>query len=233
MKREIELAAAFTELSAALVTEPDAGEILHRLAATASSGSTSTRRVSCWPTRTVDSARSRPDERTELLEMLALQHQEGPCLDLFHGQTSVQTSLAVTAERWPTFTDRAVQSGYSWVCGVPMRSGLETLGAVNLFRSADRPLLVDQARLAQAFADVATAGLLQRRETEAARRLAAQLQTALDSRRLIEQAKGVLAERLGIGPEAAFQHLRRRARDGNRKIHELASAVIDEADRTR
>src|SRR4051794_20770848 len=224
MKREIELAAAFTELSAALVTEPDAGEILHRLAATASSGSTSTRRVSCWPTRTVDSARSRPDERTELLEMLALQHQERPCLDVFHGQTSVQTS---------TFTDRAVQSGYSWVCGVPMRSGLETLGAVNLFRSADRPLLVDQARLAQAFADVATAGLLQRRETEAARRLAAQLQTALDSRRLIEQAKGVLAERLGIGPEAAFQHLRRRARDGNRKIHELASAVIDEADRTR
>jgi AmiR/NasT family two-component response regulator len=114
-----------------------------------------------------------------------------------------------------------------------MRSGLETLGAVNLFRSADRPLLDDQVRLAQAFADVATAGLLQRRETEAARRLAAQLQTALDSRRLIEQAKGVLAERYGIGPEAAFRHLRRQARDGNRKIHELASAVVEEANRSR
>jgi AmiR/NasT family two-component response regulator len=97
---------------------------------------------------------------------------------------------------------------------------------MNLFREKDAPLGDDDVRLAQAMADVATVGLLQRRETTHARKQAAQLQAALDSRVLIEQAKGVLAERLGITPDEAFEAIRQQARNSNRKLHDLAKEIV-------
>jgi len=81
--------------------------------------------------------------------------------------------------------------------------------------------------LAKALADVATIGLLQQRAIRGRDILTEQLQTALNSRVLIEQAKGVLAERLQLDLDQAFALLRRGARDRNRRLSELAQAVVD------
>src|ERR1700712_3811902 len=121
---------------------------------------------------------------------------------------------------------RAISHGYGWLCGLPLRHGNEVIGALNLFRERDEPLGDPDVQVGQALADVATVALLQRRETTQARRQADQLQAALDSRVLIEQTKGVLAQRLGVSPEEAFQALRRTARNTNRKLHELSNDVV-------
>ena len=121
---------------------------------------------------------------------------------------------------------RAISHGYGWLCGLPLRHGNEVIGALNLFRERDEPLGDPDVQVGQALADVATVALLQRRETTQARRQADQLQAALDSRVLIEQAKGVLAQRLGVSLEEAFQALRRTARNTNRELHELSNDVV-------
>jgi GAF domain-containing protein len=167
------------------------------------------------------------NEDTHDLEVFALQHEEGVCLDVYLAGRPLQTSTAGTTDRWPHFSKLTLEHGYAWVCGIPLRHGDEIIGALNLFRAAEKPLDDDGVRLAQALADVATVALLQRRETTQARRQATQLQTALDSRVVIEQAKGVLAERLGLSPDEAFQKLRQKARSTNRKLHDLARDVIE------
>src|SRR6195952_2870529 len=121
---------------------------------------------------------------------------------------------------------RAISHGYGWLCGLPLRHGNEVIGALNLFRERDEPLGDPDVQVGQALADVATVALLQRRETTQARRQADQLQAALDSRVLIEQAKGVLAPRLNVSPDEAFIVLRRQARDGNRKLVDLANEIV-------
>jgi GAF domain-containing protein len=166
------------------------------------------------------------NENTHLLEMFALQHQEGVCLDVYRSGQPQQTSTAGTTDRWSHFSQLALAHGYGWVCGIPLRRGDEIIGALNLFREKEEPLGEDDVRLAQALADVATVALLQRRATTQARRQTMQLQIALDSRVLIEQAKGMLAERLKVSLDDAFQKLRREARNRNRKLHDLASDVV-------
>jgi GAF domain-containing protein len=166
------------------------------------------------------------NEDTHNLEVFALQHQEGVCRDVYRSGKPEQMSTAGTTDRWPHFSQLTLEHGYAWVCGIPLRHGEEIIGALNLFRVTEQALGDDDLALAQALADVATVALLQRRETTQARRQASQLQIALDSRVLIEQAKGVLAERLGVSPDEAFQALRREARNTNRKLHDLAHDVV-------
>ncbi len=227
MSRESDVVAAFVELAETMVGGSDLMEFLHLL---------SKRAVTLLA---VDSAgvmladehdRLRAigasNEDTHLLEMFSLQSQEGVCIDVFRQGTVEQTSMAGTTDRWPNFSPLAMSHGYGWVCGVPLRHGTEILGAMNLFRKVDEPLGDSDVRLAQALADVATVALLQRRETVQARRRAAQLQEALDSRVLIEQAKGVLAERLGTEPDEAFAYLRGQARDSNRKLRDVAHEIV-------
>src|SRR3954452_7342756 len=166
------------------------------------------------------------NEDTHNLEVFALQHQEGVCLDVYRSGRPEQTSTAGTTDRWPHFSQLTLEHGFGWVCGIPLRHGNEIIGALNLFREKEEPLGEDDVRLAQALADVATVALLQRRERTQALRHATHLQIALDSRVLIEQAKGVLAERLGVSPDEAFQALRGEARNTNRKLHDLAHDVV-------
>src|SRR3954469_3929194 len=166
------------------------------------------------------------NEDTHLLEVFALQHQAGVCLDAYRTGRSEQTSTTETVDRWPNFSRLAISHGYGWVCGIPLRHGQEIIGALNMFRETDEPLGDHDLQLGQALADVATIALLQRRETTQARRQATQLQAALDSRVLLEQAKGILAERLGVSPDEAFQTLRRQARNNNQKLRDLAGEIV-------
>src|SRR4051794_23028471 len=227
MTHETRLASVFVELAEALITGQDVGDFLHLL----SCRTIELLEVDAAGVMLADEndrlrAIAASSEDTHNLEVFALQHQEGVCLDVYRSGKPEQTSTAGTTDRWPHFSKLTLEHGYGWVCGIPLRYGHEIIGALNLFRGTAEPLGEDDERLAQALADVATIALLQRRETAQARRQAIQLQIALDSRVLIEQAKGVLAERLGVSPDDAFLALRREARNTNRKLPDLAHDVV-------
>ena len=108
-----------------------------------------------------------------------------------------------------------------------MRLRTEVIGALNLFDTNPGALDEGKLRIGQALADVATIGLLQQRAIRRRDALTEQLQTALNSRVLIEQAKGVLAERLHLDMAEAFALLRSGARSHNRRLSDLAQAIVD------
>ncbi|MFC9251239.1 GAF and ANTAR domain-containing protein [Amycolatopsis thailandensis] len=168
------------------------------------------------------------DEQTRLLELFQLQNSEGPCLDCYrHAEPVVCPDLVRARGRWPKFAREAQDSGFRSVYALPMRLREEVIGALNLFGT--RPALLDDdgLRLGQALADVATIGILHHRLLQRQEIVTAQLQTALNSRVIIEQAKGVLAERLLVSVDDAFGVLRAHARSNNLKILVVANGILD------
>lgn len=161
-------------------------------------------------------------EATTLLEAFQLQSEEGPCLDAFHTRRAVSATLTA-ATPWPTFAPFAVAHGIHRVDALPMRLREQSIGALNLFHG-DRPQPVD-LQMAQALADVATIGILHQEGARAGDLIIDQLQSALNSRVLIEQAKGVLAATGDIDMDTAFQQLRRYSRDHNAKLSVLAGEI--------
>ncbi|MGH3330814.1 MAG: GAF and ANTAR domain-containing protein [Nocardioidaceae bacterium] len=165
-------------------------------------------------------------ETMRLLELLQLQGDEGPCLDCVRtGHTVRAEDLEVTGGRWPLFSEAARASGFRAVHALPLRLRDETIGGLNLF-NAGPPLSPQDERIAQALADVATIGIIQQRSLHRASLLAEQLQTALNTRIIIEQAKGVLAERGKVDMSGAFAALRTFARNSNLKLGGVAEAVV-------
>jgi transcriptional regulator with GAF, ATPase, and Fis domain len=167
-------------------------------------------------------------EQTRLLELLQLQTNQGPCPECFHsGRPIAVADLSTATSRWPRFVAEARENGFASVHALPMRLRSDVIGALNLFGT--RPGALDEGtlRLGQALADVATIGLLQERAIRQRETLAQQLQTALNSRIVIEQAKGVIAERRQLDMDRSFTLLRDTARGANRRLSELARAVVD------
>src|SRR5690242_7807708 len=151
-------------------------------------------------------------ERTRLLELFQLQTDQGPCVDCFHTGQPISVADLPTAGRWPRFTAAAAEVGFSAVHALPMRLRTEVIGALNLFDVEPGALDEGKLRIGQALADVATIGLLQQRAIHRRDVVTEQLQAALNGRILIEQAKGVLAERLRLPVDQAFTVLRSGAR---------------------
>ncbi|MFD9483298.1 ANTAR domain-containing protein [Streptomyces sp. NPDC059991] len=171
------------------------------------------------------------NEQVRLLELFQLQNDEGPCLECFRtGKPVTVPDLRKETDRWPRFAVQAGLRGFGAVQALPMRLRDEVVGALNLFRSAPGPFDPLGTPIAQALADVATISLLQQRTTQRTTVLNEQLQTALNSRVLIEQAKGKLAERQGIDMEQAFTALRVYARSHNRRLSDVARAFVDETE---
>jgi GAF domain-containing protein len=167
-------------------------------------------------------------EDIHLLELFQLQNDDGPCLECHRtGEPVSHPDLRVAADRWPRFAPAAAESGFRTVHALPMRLRSQVIGALNLFHTDPHALAPEVTRIGQAMADVATIGLIQERALHQHDTLVEQLQTALDSRVLIEQAKGVLAERHHIDPGNAFTLLRNYARNHGQRLTELAAAVID------
>jgi GAF domain-containing protein len=161
-------------------------------------------------------------ERMRLIELLELQSNEGPCLEAYRlGQPVVNIDLE-TAGSWPRFSASARESGFRSVSAVPMRVRDSVIGALNLFNAGDNSLTDGDVALAQAFAHVATIGILQERSLREAELVAEQLSAALQSRVAIEQAKGLVSERMGVNIEAAFELVRGYARRHNRRLRDVA-----------
>jgi transcriptional regulator with GAF, ATPase, and Fis domain len=166
-------------------------------------------------------------EETRLLEVLQLQTDQGPCVECFRtGLPVAVPDLAAQGGRWPLFVQQAGQLGFASAQALPMRLRSEVIGALNLFSTRVGELDPLTIRLGQALADVATIGLLQARAIRHHEVLTEQLQTALNSRVVIEQAKGVIAERQGLDMDQSFSLLRLAARSGNRRLSELAQDVV-------
>jgi transcriptional regulator with GAF, ATPase, and Fis domain len=227
--REQMLAATFVELADTLVAGFDVVDFLHGLA------------DRCVRLLAVDAAGlmladqrgslrviASSSEQARLVELFQLQHDEGPCLECFQtGLPVSEADLAAAGQRWPAFAPAAAGAGFSAVQTLPMRLREEVIGAMSLFMVAPGGLDETGLRVGQALADVATIGLLQERNFRHQEALAEQLQGALNSRVAIEQAKGVLAERLSLDMGQAFELLRGQARAQNRRLAELAGAVAN------
>jgi GAF domain-containing protein len=166
-------------------------------------------------------------EETRLLEIFQLQNNEGPCLDCVRTGTAVTCGdLASERARWPLFVPAAQEAGFQSVAALPLRLRDHVIGGLNLFDGRVEPVSLDDRRLAQALADVATIGILQHRSAHRSTMVAEQLQYALNSRIAIEQAKGVLAERNAVTMDLAFSALRRHARNHNLKLTDVALSVV-------
>jgi len=166
-------------------------------------------------------------ERARLLELFEIQSDQGPCLDCFKtGQSVATEDLEAGPDRWPLFSAEARKSGFRSALALPMRLRDQVIGALNLFHAEPGALTAERILTGQAMADIATIGILQERAVREARVLAEQLQLALNSRVVIEQAKGVLVERASVNVDEAFQMLRRYARESNRRLHDIAQGLI-------
>jgi transcriptional regulator with GAF, ATPase, and Fis domain len=167
-------------------------------------------------------------ESARLVEIFELQNSEGPCLDCFHtGAQVVNLDTAQMRDRWPRFSAEATGLGFQSAHALPMRLREQVIGAINLFGNTEATLSEDDVAVGQAMADIATIGLLQERAGREQHVLAEQLQAALNSRVMIEQAKGVLAERVQTSPDAAFVLMRAHARNQNRRLTDVAAGLLD------
>ena len=226
-----QLARLFIELADTLVDDFDIVDFLHTLtdAAAAVSGADAVGLLLADSHRKLRYMAS-SNETGKMLELYQLQIDEGPCLDAYATRAPVVNGdLAAAGGQWPRFAPAAREAGFQAVHAFPLRLRDETLGALGLFSRTDSDFANDEIRTVQALADIATIGLLQERAIASADALTEQLEGALNSRILIEQAKGALAQRQGITPTEAFVQLRQQARSSRRRLTDVAEDLLRES----
>jgi len=168
------------------------------------------------------------NENTRLLELFQVQNREGPCLDAFSTASPViNADLAEASARWPRFAPRATAAGYHSVHAFPLRLRHEVIGALNVFGSEPGNTLDDlDVPIVQALADIAAIGLLQERAIRRGEILTEQLQGALNSRIVIEQAKGAISQVHSVSVDEAFTLIRNYARRTNRTLGDVTHAIV-------
>jgi GAF domain-containing protein len=158
-------------------------------------------------------------EETRLLELFQVQVDRGPCLDCIRqGAPVLVPDLELAKRRWPLFVEEALPRGFRSVHAVPLRLRSDVIGALNLFHTEPGPMADVDVRAAQALADIATIAILQQRTISRGEVLAEQLQIALNSRVVIEQAKGVLAATGNLDMDRAYTQLRNYVRRRNLRL---------------
>lgn len=166
-------------------------------------------------------------EQAELVELFQIQKSEGPCFDCFRIRAPVVNSdLSSATDRWPSFSPRAIEAGFSSVHAIPMRLRDDVIGTLNIFGSDTGRFDLADVRVVQALADVATIAILQERSVQRAETLTEQLQGALNSRITIEQAKGALSKLRAMDTDQAFVLMRSYARDQRVRLVDVALAVL-------
>jgi transcriptional regulator with GAF, ATPase, and Fis domain len=174
------------------------------------------------------------DERTHMLELFQLQADEGPCRDCFsQGVAVVADDLTSAGGQWPAFAPQATAAGFRSVHAFPLRLRREVIGVLGLFSADAGALAVPDVRIIQALADIATIGLLQERAIRRGEVLTEQLQGALNSRIVIEQAKGAIAQTHGITVDEAFELLRDHVRRNRLHLTEVARTLVADPAKVR
>jgi GAF domain-containing protein len=168
------------------------------------------------------------NEQMRFVELMELQLEEGPCFDAYRTRAPVVcASPEDAASRWPSFATQARAGGFAGYSAVPMRLRSQVIGALNLFSFGEIALSDADIKVVQAMADVATIGILHERLVRDANAFSTQLKSALESRVVIEQAKGIIAEHKKISVDDAFEQLRSFARSHNRLLSDTARQIID------
>jgi transcriptional regulator with GAF, ATPase, and Fis domain len=166
-------------------------------------------------------------ERKEVIEQYQIDHNEGPTIDTFStGEPSIVENFDDAGDQGP-FVQLAKVVGYHAIQSIPLRLRGETIGVLSLAETSPQTRAPLQSVLLQALAESTTIGILNHRAYKSANELSHQLQGALTSRVLIEQAKGAVAARLGVTVDEAFDLLRRYARGTNRKLDDLSQSVME------
>ncbi|MGJ7440976.1 GAF and ANTAR domain-containing protein [Aquipuribacter sp. MA13-6] len=230
-QREDDIVAAFVEISGSLARGNDVSELLTQLAADcARLLDVSAVGLLLADTRGSLHVVAASSERVADLEAFQAQRAQGPCHTCYlDGRPVNVPDLAAAASRWPEFAAVAAKAGVASVHAVPMRLRDAIIGALNLFGATPGALNEADLRLAQALADVATVALIQDRAASDKNLVNEQLQKALDSRVVLEQAKGVLSYSGNLEMPDAFAALRHYARDHSIKLTELAGALVNRA----
>ncbi|UQX86939.1 GAF and ANTAR domain-containing protein [Jatrophihabitans telluris] len=228
-ERDRRLGAVFVALADTLVTDYDPVDLMHRLT------DTCVDLLRCDAAALMLSDQSgklrvaaASNEEIRLLELLELQNADGPCLECYESGVPVAVSQLAEAEveaRWPSFAPAARAAGFNSAQALPLRLRADTIGALSLLFTNQHAMTAGEVAIAQALADVATIGILQQRALRRSDRLAAQLQTALNNRLMVEQAKGMLAERGTLGIDDAFGVLREYSRYHRSLIAEVARRI--------
>ncbi|GAB2454825.1 GAF domain-containing protein [Conyzicola lurida] len=166
-------------------------------------------------------------ESSRLVEMMQLAAEAGPCVTSYEiGELVVVSDIGAVPPEWSRFRDSALQQGFAAVYAVPLRLRETTIGTLNLFQSEFGQMSDQDLIAAQAFADVATIGILHERSLRESGAVQAQLQNALNSRILIEQAKGVVAHSRSVSVDDAFALIRAHARANQLGIAEVAAEIV-------
>ena len=166
-------------------------------------------------------------ESIRILELFQIQTNEGPCVDCFRsGAPVVNVALSEANGRWPLFSPRAIEHGFHSVHSLPLRLRGRIIGALNLFRTLQGSMGDEDVAAAQGLADVATIAILQHRASLDANTLNKQLDNALTSRIVIEQAKGIITEWTHCGMDQAFSRLRSHSRNHNEELTKVATAIV-------
>jgi len=167
-------------------------------------------------------------EANRIVESMQLSAEAGPCIESFStGRIVSVPSIAEVPVAWSAFHDSALAQGFTTAHAIPMRLRQTTIGTLNLMNVASEPLGAEAIMAGKALADVATIGILQERALRENGALSAQLQTALDSRVVIEQAKGVVAQTHDVTIERAFEIIRSYARQHRSSLGDVARAVVE------
>ena len=218
----------FIEVADTLVADFDLIEFLHSVARHAAdiTGGAAAGVMLSGPDGSLHHVGASSDD-ARLLELFQIQNGEGPCLDCFTtGRPVVVPDLAQAGDRWPDFAPRALAAGIASVHAFPMRLRERVIGGLNVFQTSRQELRAEDAKVVQALADVATISLIQEQAVARAEVLTEQLQVALNSRIVVEQAKGAVARTFDITVDEAFELLRSHARSSRRRLTDVAHEVV-------
>jgi len=229
VSRETRIGQVFVELTDTLTDDFDVVDLMYQLA------------DACLELLEVDMAglilvdrRGRPrlvassPEGMRELELFELQADQGPCLDVLRsGQPVVNVALAQAQQRWPQFTSLALETGVRSTHALPMKLRQDLIGTLSLFTRNEQHLSDGDVALGQALADVASIALLQQHATREPADLAEALQSTLNARVVIGQAKGILAEHSGLHPADTFRFLRAHARKTGEPLQRVADHVVN------
>jgi GAF domain-containing protein len=228
-EREAALASTFVALADTLVNEFDVHDLFDRLLRTCVDvlGATTAGLMLADPHGTLQLVAASSEEM-RALELFEMRNSQGPCLDAYASGQVVTVDLReeAAARRWPAFTPEAARRSVTGVAALPMRLRGDTIGALNVFHTGGRVIDSQDIAAAQALADVATIAILQRRALASSEVLAEQLQAALNDRIVIEQAKGLLAERGQVDIETAFALLRTYCRSTRVLLTQTARELV-------